>query len=204
MARSDKGKEAWRRRQKRLEQRHERKSLRKQRNLLAISVCILLAASAVAVIGSIRAKNQADTNPTSWRLPKLSGKGNVALSQFRGKPTVVTFYASWCQDCQAQLTEFARIAKQVKGKVNFVAIDTQETNTGAAVKLASAAGIASWPIARDVGGKKKSSFHDQFKGSAPETTLFYDKNGQLLQPLNVPAAIQLPERLKTLYGLKVQ
>lgn len=61
-----------------------------------------------------------------------------ALSQFRGKPLVVNFWASWCGPCVAEMPSLATLHKQYEAKgVNFVgiAVDTPPNVQGFLAKV---------------------------------------------------------------------
>ena len=40
-------------------------------------------------------------------LARLGGGPDVDLSGFLGKPVILNFFASWCPDCQAELSAIA-------------------------------------------------------------------------------------------------
>lgn len=52
------------------------------------------------------------------------GDGNaVKLSDFRGKPVVLNFWASWCGYCTKELPDFQEIYKKEKDKINFLFVN---------------------------------------------------------------------------------
>ncbi|MEZ5660206.1 MAG: thioredoxin TrxC [Burkholderiaceae bacterium] len=57
-----------------------------------------------------------------------------------GLPVVVDFWASWCGPCKMMAPQFERAAQALRGKVQFVKVDT-DANPG----LASRFGIRSIP-----------------------------------------------------------
>lgn len=109
----------------------------------------------------------------AFSAPGLTG-GQVSLSQFRGKPTVINFFASWCPNCRAELGAFAAVSKQYGTGVNFVGVDTNDTAAKAVAMLRSA-GIT-YPIASDPSANIASSY--QVVGLP--TTVFVSPGGQIV------------------------
>ena len=104
--------------------------------------------------GSSVHSSTVSTNPSNFVLPSLEGHGDVRLTSFKGKPAVVTFFASWCSACQGELPGFAVVSRALTGRVTFIGVNSFETGNGMA--MARQYGIAWWPIARDVGGAEAS------------------------------------------------
>jgi thiol-disulfide isomerase/thioredoxin len=119
------------------------------------------------------------TDPKGWSLPALNGAGTITLAQFRGRPTVVNFFASWCSACDFELPGFAAVSRQLDGQVHFVGVAALET--GDPNYMPSRHDVTWWPLARDVGGAHDSGLHDALGGgNAMPITAFYDAGGQLV------------------------
>lgn len=53
--------------------------------------------------------------------------GRVRLSDFRGKPLIVNFWATWCPPCRAEMPSIQRASEQLKDKgIGVVAINVGE------------------------------------------------------------------------------
>src|SRR5205823_1456377 len=52
--------------------------------------------------------------------------GQVALSELRGYPVVLNFWASWCVPCKDEAPRLAASAREHAGKVVFLGIDIQD------------------------------------------------------------------------------
>lgn len=49
--------------------------------------------------------------------------GAVRLSDFRGKPVVLNFWASWCGPCQSEMPDFNAAAERLSGEVVFLMVN---------------------------------------------------------------------------------
>jgi thiol-disulfide isomerase/thioredoxin len=145
------------------------------------------------------------TDPARFDLPTLDGTGRVRLADFKGKPVVVNFFASWCEPCKAELPEFVEASQQLDGKVQFVAVNSKEITAAAGIALARSKGLAEAGIvlARDVGGQGGSGLHDSYEvRNAMPVTAFYDAAGKLR--FVAPGQLnrdKLSGRLQELFGV---
>jgi thiol-disulfide isomerase/thioredoxin len=73
------------------------------------------------------------TPAPAFSLPELLVPGHrVSLSDLRGQPTVLNFWASWCFPCQTEMPLLESASRAERGSVRFVGIDTDDTG-GAAI-----------------------------------------------------------------------
>ena len=55
------------------------------------------------------------------------GEGNpVKLSDFRGKPVVINFWATWCGYCMKEMPTFEKLAAEFEGEVVFMMINVTD------------------------------------------------------------------------------
>ena len=143
------------------------------------------------------------TNPAAFNLPALEGDGRVRLADFKGTPVVVNFFASWCGPCDLELPHFAEAARKLKGKVRFIAVNSQELSEKSAVRMAERHGLeeAGITLGRDSGGRSGSLLHDALGRGMP-LNAFYDAEGTLLD-VGRGALLggKLAETLERIYGV---
>jgi thiol-disulfide isomerase/thioredoxin len=46
----------------------------------------------------------------------MDGKGSVAIEGFRGRPVLLTFWASWCGPCRVELPELEELYTELAGR----------------------------------------------------------------------------------------
>ncbi len=122
-----------------------------------------------------------DTGATTWDLPGLADtEERIALTDFRGKPTVAAFFASWCTVCEAEMPGFVALSDQLGDQVNWVGINTQDN--GAGMGDARKWGLDTrWPLARDIGGTTGSNLSTgTFGMRGSPLTVVYDEVGAIV------------------------
>jgi cytochrome c biogenesis protein CcmG, thiol:disulfide interchange protein DsbE len=63
----------------------------------------------------------------NFTLPRVDGRGNVALESFRGKVVLLNFWASWCGPCRLEAPLFNQIQAQYGRRgVAVVGVDSQD------------------------------------------------------------------------------
>lgn len=80
------------------------------------------------------------------------------LSDFRGSPVVINFWASWCPACVSEMPDFARAHQQLGAEVVFLGLNMQEVSRTAAEDLVSQTGVA-YQLGEDPDGAIFQSFN---------------------------------------------
>jgi len=144
--------------------------------VVVVAVAILAALAAVAFRPS---SPHGTASASAFDLPALTGSGRVQLSTYRGKPVVVTLYASWCTACLTELPGFARVASSLRGRVQFIAVDSQETGDGAAFAQGFGLVGAGFALARDIGQSSTGGLFKAYGARGLPVTVVYGPSGSL-------------------------
>lgn len=107
------------------------------------------------------------------QVQRLDGP-DVALDTFRGKPTLVNLWATWCPPCRRELPMLQR-AQAEHPEVNFVFVDQGESGTRVRSFLA-AQKLPLRNVLLDPGGQAGA----RFASRALPTTLVFDAQGRLV------------------------
>jgi cytochrome c biogenesis protein CcmG, thiol:disulfide interchange protein DsbE len=108
-------------------------------------------------------------------LPRLGGGPSVSLSSTRGTPTIVNFFASWCRNCQAELSAFAALSAKTTGRVAIIGVDSNDSNSASAQTLLAGA-KATYPVGVDSDAKVATSY----LLNALPVTYFLDADGRVV------------------------
>jgi thiol-disulfide isomerase/thioredoxin len=102
-----------------------------------------------------------------------SGGKEVRLSDMKGKPTVVNFWATWCPPCRSEMPHFQEAYESLGDSVNFMMIDLGETQQTAR-QYADGEGFT-FPVYYDVTGDASGKYNI----SAIPTSIFIDAEGNI-------------------------
>lgn len=116
--------------------------------MTAVAAGLLLAAGA-AVFATLSMSTSDGAGPVSeplvdrtfapaaaFSLPDLQAPSrHLSLADFRGKPLVLNFWASWCFPCQTEMPLLESASRGAGGTVQFVGVDTDDTRSAAVAFL---------------------------------------------------------------------
>jgi thiol-disulfide isomerase/thioredoxin len=169
---------------------------------------IAVVAGAVAVVVVLAVVAFRPTSPngtasaTAFDLPSLAGGGRVRLAAYRGQPVVVTLYASWCTACTTELPGFARAAARLRGKVQFIAVDSQETGDGLAFAARFGLAASGFTLARDIGQASTGGLFKAYAARGLPVTVLYSRAGTIdWKALEAVPEALLQQQLAQRYGL---
>lgn len=166
---------------------------------LGVGIVAVLAVLSFALGGGHRAGS---TSVGGFDLPALQGGGRVQLAAYRGRPVVVTLFASWCTACEEELPTYARAAARVRGRVQFIAIDAQETANGAAFANRFHLRESGFALAKDIDESSSGGLYKAYAAHGLPLTAFYSPSGALLRKYNAALpADTLDRNLQDLYGV---
>ena len=169
----------------------------------ALSGAVVVAIAGAIVWGEVT-KATGTTDVGAWDLPAIGptadSQDRVTLAEFRGRPTVVNFFASWCIECDRELPAFRAVSSELGDTINFVGIASQET--GNALLMPERHGITDWPLAQDVGGRNRSGLSEALGARGMPLTAFYSPDGDFLEVrLGSMSEPELRSILARLYGI---
>jgi cytochrome c biogenesis protein CcmG/thiol:disulfide interchange protein DsbE len=92
-----------------------------------------------------------------FRLPALDGRGDVSLADYRGRPVIVNFWASWCNPCRKEFPLLKQALRDHRaGRLAVIGVTYQDipADSRSFVKQRD----ATWPQGVDDGGAVASAF----------------------------------------------
>jgi thiol-disulfide isomerase/thioredoxin len=95
----------------------------------------------------------------------------ASLRQFRGRPVVVNFFASWCTPCRLEMPDFERAHQQFRDEVHFVGLNLQE-DADRARAVVRATGVT-----YALGLDRDGAIYRGYNGITMPMTVFLDAQG---------------------------
>jgi cytochrome c biogenesis protein CcmG/thiol:disulfide interchange protein DsbE len=180
--------------------------------IAAIVVVIVVAITVVVVTGSDDdGSNATSTNPNGmlddlgadtglepgatapdFALAKLSGDGTVRLSDHRGRPVVVNFWASWCHPCRKEFPLLAAARTKYKADGLQIIGVTYNDIPSDSRRFVKDQG-AKWTFARD----NRGAVAKEYAVRAVPQTFFIDADGTIRERVfGITSAKDLDQTLK--------
>jgi len=105
----------------------------------------------VAALGAVSAATQlSGTEAPDFVLKSTSGE-NLRLSEYRGEVVMLSFWATWCGDCRAQLEQLSQMYRRYQDAgVELLAVSLDQ-NERQASDTATSLGV-NYPVLHDAGG----------------------------------------------------
>ncbi|MCG0279029.1 MAG: TlpA family protein disulfide reductase [Thermanaeromonas sp.] len=72
--------------------------------------------------GKVEVRPEVGYLAPDFTLPDMQGR-TVALSQLKGKPVFLNFWATWCPPCRAEMPEIQEFFEKYRGEVEVLAVN---------------------------------------------------------------------------------
>lgn len=130
----------------------------------------------------------------------LDKDGNtVKLSDFRGKPVVLNFWATWCPPCKQELPDFNQAAETYKDEIVFLMVNLTDgqRDTVDSVKVFVADNGYTFPVYFDTAYSAASAYRIE---SIP-TTYFINAKGEAVNyKIGMMTAAELESGIRDMIG----
>ncbi len=149
----------------------------------------------VAILACALSAGAGDAAP-SLELRDLQGAQHT-LADYRGKPVVLNFWATWCVPCAAEMPLLSEMQNRYKDKVLFIAasVDDEDVKPEIAVFIKKHKGDALTVMT----GATLDSLHDFGLAPAMPGTVFIDAEGKIVD--RVSGALKRPDLEQRLHKL---
>ncbi len=137
------------------------------KEILIASITILILSN---IISYIRQPQIASDELPHLSLQTIEGK-NINLEEYKGKPLLIHFWATWCPTCKLETNNIQRVSKEYQ--VITIAVNSGDTQS---IKEFMKQKNAQFDVIHDT----DSTLASQFSVEVFPTSFIYDKNSKLL------------------------
>lgn len=148
-----------------------------ERESLVVQTGMLTATPMPEADSSDQSEEETDYLAPDFTVVDAEGR-EYKLSDFRGKPVILNFWASWCGPCKSEMPDFEEVYLEYKDKLHFLIVnltDGYQETMESAQKLIGEKGYT-FPVYFDT---KMEAANAYYVYSIPQT-FFIDKDGNLV------------------------
>ena len=168
--------------------------------LATLSVVVVL--SVVAALryrpgDSVVVRSDAERTAPAFAVPDLRDEtNNITIEEFRGRPVVLNFWASWCVPCRKEMPAFEAVHDRWGNRVAFLGMNNQDSR-GDALGLLRETNV-SYPSGYDPAGRVAKAY--SLRGMP--TTVFISAEGKILATrTGQMSERQLAETVRDFFGV---
>lgn len=173
-----------------------------RKNAIILSIVVVLAG--LAVYQNIRANEKETVLPTevaprpnylapSFQLNGLDGKV-YAVGGKRDKPLLLNFWASWCDPCEQEAPDLARLYEKYKDQLDLYAVNITKNDDLEAAKAFVKRYKYTFPVLLD----EDLVAARQYRFTVIPTSFLIDRNGVVVEMINLLEAKELEKKIKSL------
>ena len=108
------------------------------------------------------------------RVTAFDGR-TISLAALVGRPTVVSFFESWCRTCQAEQPDLTNVAGEFAGRVGFLGVSYRDTV--AAGRAYQRRFKVPYPLANDASGRTWARWRVPYQ----PVVVLVDKHGRIAE-----------------------
>jgi len=135
--------------------------------------------------------SNAHSSASSFTLQGLDGQA-YGVGGKQDKPTLINFWASWCEPCQVEAPDLKRVYEEYKGQFNLYSVNITNKDTLNDAKSFVKQYDLPFPVLLDKAGKVT----DLYRVSFYPTSFIIDRNGVITSTVNIVDAKELEHLIK--------
>ena len=128
-------------------------------------------------------------------MERLDGQGRLSLSDLRGRPVLLNFWASWCEPCRQEAPVLAGVAERRKGELRVVGVNVRDRPESARAFVAGEQ--VPYPV-----GQAVDAVPAGYQTDGLPTTYFLDGAGLVVAQHRGPLNEEILGRYLELLGIK--